>query len=386
MRRLTAIPGVLLIAVAAAMWGTDPIIRKTMSGTTSATTIVFGEHVILVLLTLPLLLPALLAVFRAGWRYVGAAVVIGAGAPRRDRRRSLGRRHDPLHRRADRPLRLHHAGRDPEGAAAHRDRGCGGVAWRAAAAELRVVLPSRSRRLLARQPGASARAVGAGVDRDRRGDRRRCAMGAGDGARALHVPRARVPAHPEPALLLRPDRERDRVADHGRTRLLERARHVSHPLPGTRHRAGRADALLLRAAAHSGRPLVARGAHLSGGGRDRGHLRVQPAPGLDAVARSRPDPRLSDAPALPAAARRRGGAERAGSGSGVRVSSRGGPARHAGGGGISGGAARVGRRQPSGRQTRRPRRRATVRGPVHPRVEPQAVRGRLRGADLAEGV
>ena len=80
MRRLAAIPGVVLVAVAAAMWGTDPIIRKTMSGTTSATTIVFGEHVILVVLTLPLLLPALRAVFRAGWRYVGAAVVIGAGA------------------------------------------------------------------------------------------------------------------------------------------------------------------------------------------------------------------------------------------------------------------------------------------------------------------
>src|SRR3954468_168701 len=80
MRRLTAIPGVLLIAVAAAMWGTDPIIRKTMSGTTTATTIVFGEHVILVALTLPLLLPALRAAFRAGWRYVAAAGVGGAGA------------------------------------------------------------------------------------------------------------------------------------------------------------------------------------------------------------------------------------------------------------------------------------------------------------------
>jgi drug/metabolite transporter (DMT)-like permease len=51
-----------------------------MSGTTSATTIVFGEHVILVLCTLPFLLPALRAVFRAGWRYVTAAVVVGAGA------------------------------------------------------------------------------------------------------------------------------------------------------------------------------------------------------------------------------------------------------------------------------------------------------------------
>ncbi len=80
MRRLAAVPGVLLVAVAAALWGTDPIIRKTMGGTTSATTIVFGEHVILAALTLPLLLPALRAVFRAGWTYVAAAVVVGAGA------------------------------------------------------------------------------------------------------------------------------------------------------------------------------------------------------------------------------------------------------------------------------------------------------------------
>jgi drug/metabolite transporter, DME family len=78
--RFAAVPGVVLVAIAAAMWGTDPIIRKTMSFTTSATTIVFGEHVILVALTLPLLLPALHAVFRAGWSYVLAAVIVGAGA------------------------------------------------------------------------------------------------------------------------------------------------------------------------------------------------------------------------------------------------------------------------------------------------------------------
>jgi drug/metabolite transporter (DMT)-like permease len=78
--RLAAVPGVVLIAVAAAMWGTDPIIRKTMSASTSAATIVFGEHVILVVLTLPLLLPALRAVFRLGRRAVLAAVVIGAGS------------------------------------------------------------------------------------------------------------------------------------------------------------------------------------------------------------------------------------------------------------------------------------------------------------------
>jgi drug/metabolite transporter (DMT)-like permease len=80
MRRLAAIPGVLLIAVAAAMWGTDPIIRKTMNPTTSATTIVFGEHVILVLCTLPFLLAALPAAVRAGRSYFAAAVVVGAGS------------------------------------------------------------------------------------------------------------------------------------------------------------------------------------------------------------------------------------------------------------------------------------------------------------------
>jgi drug/metabolite transporter (DMT)-like permease len=78
--KLAAVPGVALVAIAAAMWGTDPIIRKTMTTTTSATTIVFGEHVVLVLLTLPLLVPALRAVVRAGWRFVAAAVVVGAGA------------------------------------------------------------------------------------------------------------------------------------------------------------------------------------------------------------------------------------------------------------------------------------------------------------------
>ncbi|MDX6486532.1 MAG: drug/metabolite transporter, family [Gaiellaceae bacterium] len=74
------IPGVLLIALAAAMWGTDPILRKPLGGSTSATTIVFGEHVLLVLLTLPFLLPALRAMLKAGPRYILAAVAVGAGA------------------------------------------------------------------------------------------------------------------------------------------------------------------------------------------------------------------------------------------------------------------------------------------------------------------
>jgi DME family drug/metabolite transporter len=77
--RLARVPGVILVAVAAAMWGTDPLLRKSILSV-PASTIVFGEHVFLVVLTLPLLLPALRAVWAAGARYVAATVVVGAGA------------------------------------------------------------------------------------------------------------------------------------------------------------------------------------------------------------------------------------------------------------------------------------------------------------------
>jgi len=79
-RRLSTIPGVVLVALAAVMWGTDALFRRPLAHSTSAATIVFGEHVLLVLLTLPLLVPALRALFRAGARYVVAAVAVGAGA------------------------------------------------------------------------------------------------------------------------------------------------------------------------------------------------------------------------------------------------------------------------------------------------------------------
>jgi drug/metabolite transporter (DMT)-like permease len=80
MKRLNAVPGVVLVAIAAALWGLDPILRKPLASSTTATTIVFGEHVVLVLLTLPLLLPALRAVWQAGPRYVAASIGVGAGA------------------------------------------------------------------------------------------------------------------------------------------------------------------------------------------------------------------------------------------------------------------------------------------------------------------
>ncbi len=56
-RRLDRVPGVVLISLAAAMWGLDGLIRKPLSESTSASTIVFGEHVVLVALTATLLVP-----------------------------------------------------------------------------------------------------------------------------------------------------------------------------------------------------------------------------------------------------------------------------------------------------------------------------------------
>jgi drug/metabolite transporter, DME family len=79
-KSLYAVPGVVLVSVAAAMWGLDGLIRKPLSDSTSAYTIVFGEHVVLVALTLPLAAAAFTALWRSGWRYVGAGVVVGAGA------------------------------------------------------------------------------------------------------------------------------------------------------------------------------------------------------------------------------------------------------------------------------------------------------------------
>jgi drug/metabolite transporter, DME family len=68
------------VAVAAALWGLDAWIRAPLAHSTKVATIVFGEHVVLVALTLPLLAGALATVVRLGWRHVLAAVVIGAGS------------------------------------------------------------------------------------------------------------------------------------------------------------------------------------------------------------------------------------------------------------------------------------------------------------------
>src|SRR5947208_2278617 len=72
--------GITLVAVAAALWGLDAWIRQPLAQSTDVATIVFGQHLVLVVCTRPFLAGAFSAVFRLGWRYVLAAVVIGGGS------------------------------------------------------------------------------------------------------------------------------------------------------------------------------------------------------------------------------------------------------------------------------------------------------------------
>jgi drug/metabolite transporter (DMT)-like permease len=72
--------GVAAVAVAAGLWGMDALIRRPLAKSTQAATIVLGEHVLLVLVFLPVIAVALPALWRAGPRYVAAGIVIGAGS------------------------------------------------------------------------------------------------------------------------------------------------------------------------------------------------------------------------------------------------------------------------------------------------------------------
>jgi drug/metabolite transporter, DME family len=77
---LVAVPGAFLIAIAAALWGTDALLRKPLAESTDAATIVFGEHLVLVLIMLPVIPAAFAAAMRAGPRYIAAAAAVGIGA------------------------------------------------------------------------------------------------------------------------------------------------------------------------------------------------------------------------------------------------------------------------------------------------------------------
>lgn len=69
-----------LVALAAGLWGTDALLRQPLSEELSAATIVFVQHVIIVLVTLPLLPAAVRAVRGTSARARAALLGIGAGA------------------------------------------------------------------------------------------------------------------------------------------------------------------------------------------------------------------------------------------------------------------------------------------------------------------
>jgi DME family drug/metabolite transporter len=69
-----------LVACAAALWGTDGLLRKPLADVLPAATVVFWEHAIIVLLLVPFLPRAFRAFGRASTRQQVALLAIGAGA------------------------------------------------------------------------------------------------------------------------------------------------------------------------------------------------------------------------------------------------------------------------------------------------------------------
>ena len=77
---LTAVPGFLLVALAAAMWGTDGILRAPLTEDLPAGMIVFLEHALLVLVTIPFLRGVTSTLRQLDTGEWVALVLIGAGA------------------------------------------------------------------------------------------------------------------------------------------------------------------------------------------------------------------------------------------------------------------------------------------------------------------
>jgi DME family drug/metabolite transporter len=69
-----------LVACAAALWGTDGLLRKPLADVLPAASVVFWEHLIIVLLVIPFLPSAVRAFRRATLRQQAALVAIGVGA------------------------------------------------------------------------------------------------------------------------------------------------------------------------------------------------------------------------------------------------------------------------------------------------------------------
>ncbi|HEX2902211.1 MAG TPA: DMT family transporter [Jatrophihabitans sp.] len=69
-----------LVALAAAMWGLDGLLRKPLALSLQPATVVLGEHAVAVLVLLPLVPAAVRVYLRCGWRDRVAVALIGIGA------------------------------------------------------------------------------------------------------------------------------------------------------------------------------------------------------------------------------------------------------------------------------------------------------------------
>lgn len=81
--RRPALAGIWFVALGAALWGTDALFRLPLTVDVASTTIVLAEHLVLVAVTLPWLMPALRklrGLRMRDWREWGALLFIGAGA------------------------------------------------------------------------------------------------------------------------------------------------------------------------------------------------------------------------------------------------------------------------------------------------------------------
>lgn len=79
-KRVVSRDATWLVAVAAALWGLDGLLRKPLASDLAPSTVVFWEHVIALAVLLPWIPAAVRAFVRCSWRDRLAVVVIGVGA------------------------------------------------------------------------------------------------------------------------------------------------------------------------------------------------------------------------------------------------------------------------------------------------------------------
>jgi len=79
-RRWLALPGIVLVAIGAGLWGTDALFRRGLALELPSATVVFWEHLILVAITFPLVLAFIRSRPQLTGRDIVSLLLIGVGA------------------------------------------------------------------------------------------------------------------------------------------------------------------------------------------------------------------------------------------------------------------------------------------------------------------